>query len=347
MNALLAAAMVSVRILSHDGATRAELRSAGVTVRLEATGESALSAADAPVDLWKGRAGHWTIRVEGGPREREYDGALLVRAEKGRLAFTLSESLEEYVGAVVASETFPGTPRAALEAQAIVARSYALASPPRHDGATFCDLAHCQVLRGDGVGASHLAASRAAALATAGRVLRLPGGKIAEAPFHASCGGHTADPVEVFGGDDSGAAAVDDPGCPLSAWSARLPLAIFERATRDLFLRGARLPATVSAEELALVRGAGGSVVRVVEPGGAAASGDAFARALDAAMGFGAVRSARFEMTISGAEVRLAGAGLGHGVGLCQAGAARRAHQGSGTEAILRHYFPRATVAQN
>ena len=346
MNALLAAALVSVRILSHDAATRAELRSVGVTTALEAAGASALRAGGAPVDLWKGRAGHWTIRVEGGA-PRDYDGALLVRAEEGRLVFTLSESLEDYVGAVVASETTPGTPRAALEAQAIVARSYALASPQRHEGAMFCDLAHCQVLRGDGVSASHLAASRAAALATAGRVLRLASGKIAAAPFHASCGGHTADPVEVFGGDDTGAAAVDDPGCPLSAWSARVPRATFERATRDLFLRGARLPATLSVQQLELVRGAGGSVVRVVEPGGAAASGDAFSRALDAAMGFGAVRSARFEMTISGEGIRLDGAGLGHGAGLCQAGAALRARQGSGTETILRHYFPRATVAQN
>jgi SpoIID/LytB domain protein len=37
------------------------------------------------------------------------------------------------------------------------------------------------------------------------------------------------------------------------------------------------------------------------------------------------------------------GAGLGHGVGLCQTGAARLAAAGETARAILHHYFPRAT----
>ena len=41
---------------------------------------------------------------------------------------------------------------------------------------------------------------------------------------------------------------------------------------------------------------------------------------------------------------RLRGAGWGHGVGLCQIGAAMMAHQGFAWREILAHYFPGAQI---
>ncbi len=43
---------------------------------------------------------------------------------------------------------------------------------------------------------------------------------------------------------------------------------------------------------------------------------------------------------------RLRGAGWGHGVGLCQIGAAMMAHKGYGWETILEHYFPGANLTK-
>ncbi|MDE6310679.1 MAG: SpoIID/LytB domain-containing protein [Muribaculaceae bacterium] len=43
---------------------------------------------------------------------------------------------------------------------------------------------------------------------------------------------------------------------------------------------------------------------------------------------------------------RLHGAGWGHGVGLCQIGAAMMAHEGYGWQAILEHYFPGAKLTK-
>ena len=43
---------------------------------------------------------------------------------------------------------------------------------------------------------------------------------------------------------------------------------------------------------------------------------------------------------------KLRGAGWGHGVGLCQIGAAMMALRGFPMEAILRHYFPGTTLRQ-
>ena len=81
-----------------------------------------------------------------------------------------------------------------------------------------------------------------------------------------------------------------------------------------------------------------------VSSGGSVVGGEAFARALDRSLGHGQVRSARFEVQRSAGSLRLVGSGTGHGVGLCQAGAARRAAEGQGYAQILRHYFPRARI---
>src|SRR6266852_2460751 len=59
----------------------------------------------------------------------------------------LSMQLETAVGSVVQAESAPGTPLEALEAQAVVTRSYFAAGRGRHHNFDFCDLTHCQFLR--------------------------------------------------------------------------------------------------------------------------------------------------------------------------------------------------------
>lgn len=274
----------------------------------------------------------WRVRGDG--IRRTYEGAVELRARGGALALWIDQPLEAYVADVVAAESEPGTPAAALEALAIVARSYAVSARGRHEGAALCDLAHCQVTAGRGS-----APARAAARATSGLVLVLADGGVAQPPFHASCGGHTADPGEAFGGADrTGAAAVADPGCA-APWEAALPRAAADAAVAEA-LGG---PAQLSS--LRFAHGAGGFVVSAVDPrSGRRTSGEAFARALDRAAGWGTVRSPRFTL-VPGDPVRLRGSGHGHGVGLCQEGAARRAASGADVRAILAHYFPRARIA--
>lgn len=279
-------------------------------------------------------AGRWHVRGHG--LDRRYEAALSLEARDGELSVVATLALETYVAAVTASETEADIPFEALRAQAITARSYVLASGKRHDEARACDLAHCQVLRGEG-SARHLRRARDAARSTEGVVLRLPDGAIALAPFHASCGGHTAEPVAVFGAPDrTGAAAVPD-RCPASPWRAVVPRALVTAAASEV------LGGPAQAEDLLLDRDSSGAVVRVVDrASGRAARGDAFFRALGARAGWGRVRSARFSMTLGGAQALLEGQGHGHGVGLCQAGAAWLARQGWSAEQLLAHYFPRA-----
>jgi len=282
--------------------------------------------------------GTWHIRVPA-PAERIVTGEIGIFAGDGRLRLLARLPLEDYVGWTVASETEPGIHPEALKAQAVVARSYALASGRRHADVDLCDLAHCQLLRG-GLATSHLEAGQRAAEATRGEVLNLSSGRIAEAVFHASCGGHTADPREVFGGDGTGATAVPDDGCPGRPWRARMPRAMFESVVRD------RLGTTAPPEALEWRRGQGGYVVQV-GLGERVLGGEAFARALDGRMGHRTIRSARMTAKSTAQGILLEGSGVGHGVGLCQAGASRRAAAGENHRDILRHYFTAVAVSLN
>ena len=105
--------------------------------------------------------------------------------------------LEEYLRGVVPFEMSPSWPLEALKAQAVAARTYAMAAQPpegrpRHgDVADVCTTDHCQVWS-----AQAYPASDAAVLSTAGQYLKF-GARIATAYYFGHCGGHTNTPAEA------------------------------------------------------------------------------------------------------------------------------------------------------
>jgi hypothetical protein len=103
---------------------------------------------------------------------------------------------EEYIKGVVPYEMSPSWPQAALEAQAIAARSYAAANLGKHvaDGADVCSSVHCQVWR-----PTRYATTDRAVDATRG-VAATYNGSIIYAFFHSHCDGHTRSSAEVWGG---------------------------------------------------------------------------------------------------------------------------------------------------
>jgi stage II sporulation protein D len=117
-----------------------------------------------------------------------------------------------------------------------------------------------------------------------------------------------------------------------------MPRATFESVVRD------RLGTAAPPEALEWLRGQGGYVVQV-GLGERVLGGEAFARALDGRMGHRTIRSARMTAKTTAQGILLEGSGVGHGVGLCQAGAARRAAAGLNYKQILRLYFPTTDVA--
>ena len=120
----------------------------------------------------------------------------------------------------------PSWPAAGLQAQAIVARTYALDAMA--DGRPLCSTQQCQVYLGE---QAEYGAMNQAVNATRGQVL-FHGASLAEAVYSASAGGVTATPEEGFG-----MTGIDypylkpvtyAPGDP-QAWELRLPLADFAR----------------------------------------------------------------------------------------------------------------------
>jgi stage II sporulation protein D len=245
--------------------------------------------------------------------------------------------LEDYVAAVVPPE-IGRAPAAALEAQAVAARSYALARAERHlqDGADLCDGTHCQVFRG-------LAAvtedSCRAASATAGLVLA-QGGRVIAAPFHAVCGGRTARPRDVWDDEEiPDLASVSDDAClsaPGAAWSFTIPRAAVTALADSLGFPSARFLEVYGHDASGRV-----SMVRFAAPGGASrvARGFDFRRAATEIWGWASVRSTDFTVEETRPAYLLSGRGTGHGAGMCQAGAIVRARRGESRDAILALYY--------
>ena len=117
--------------------------------------------------------------------------------------------MEEYLRGVVPHEMPPSWPIEALKAQAVAARTFAMAtlSPlgkPRHaPDADICTTDHCQVWSPD-----TSPNADAAVMSTAGRHLKY-GDRIATAYFFGHCGGRTKSLAQVWGGNAPWCQAVD------------------------------------------------------------------------------------------------------------------------------------------
>jgi stage II sporulation protein D len=262
--------------------------------------------------------------------------------------------LEDYVRDVVVGELSVGAADgavapAAYEAQAIVARTYALAGRRRHaaDGFDLCSTTHCQVFVRHQWRRSRWAAAVDTAVArTRGQYLESAGRPI-EAVFHAHCGGHTSAAVDVW--RSPGASylqGVDDPYCVREqgdTWTSTLDLETIRAALnqRPRTEVGGRLDGVQ-----VLRRDAGGRVLELVLTGSRApvVTGEDFRLAIIAAAGARSLRSARFEVERVGAQVRFTGRGSGHGVGLCQIGMIGRLRAGQSPAQILLAYYPGATI---
>jgi stage II sporulation protein D len=265
----------------------------------------------------------------------------ILRLSKGTIE---TVPLEDYVAAVIPAE-IGNAPLAALEAQAVAARSFALARWARHedDDADLCDGTHCQVFRGLDVATP---ASRRAADATRGIVL-LQNGRIVGAPFHASCGGHTARPTDVWDDEEMpDITPVADDAClggPGASWTWRMPRSDVALLGRSFGIPDARWLEVFGRNDDGRV-----SMVRFAAPGGRSMTirGFDFRRVANRLFGVQSVRSTAFELAETKSDYVLAGHGSGHGAGLCQVGAIARARRGETWEQILRVYYQGTSVGR-
>ncbi len=151
--------------------------------------------------------GNCSIGVEGAPARR-FTGEFVITRANDSLRVVWKGEIEELTAAIVSAESPPNATAAMLEAQAVVARSWLVASKRRHGDIAFCDTTHCQHFKE--------ASERGikAARATKGLVLSWQGRPFAPA-YSASCGGRTKTASEIGWRDDNRYPyfAVDCPVC--------------------------------------------------------------------------------------------------------------------------------------
>lgn len=158
---------------------------------------------------------------------RAYRGQLSVDVVNGRLRAINVLPLEQYLYGVVPAEMPSAWLPAALESQAVAARSYALAS--RRAGAPFDVSAGGQTYLGVSV---ETPAATQAVDVTAGEVL-LYNGNVADTLFSSSTGGRTQSAADAFGPPGRPyLVSVDDPYDSISPYHSWGPVAVTGKTLR-------------------------------------------------------------------------------------------------------------------
>ncbi|MEO8840011.1 MAG: SpoIID/LytB domain-containing protein [Kofleriaceae bacterium] len=303
-------------------------------------------------------------QLETGSEDRRYWGAVYVTLDHdGSLVAANAVSEDKLLAGVVPAEMYPDAPAAALEAQAIAARTELLQKIGRRsltDPFLLCSTQQCQVYAGAG---KEDPRTTRAIEKTRGIVLLRDGGGMVDVRYSASCGGHTEDNDAIWGGepDPSLRGRRDDPKAQMTrvtdgnldefldhdddAWCAK-PKAAKNKFRWTEKFSADDLTARVSVEypEIGHIkaltpkqRGTSGRIQTLSIIGDKATvevTGDLHIRRL-----LGGLKSTLFEVRREGAQFVFRGAGFGHGVGMCQLGAIGMAEAGKPRDAILAHYY--------
>lgn len=303
----------------------------------------------APAELFAG--GSLRLRDTASGEERSAAGLWHLRARDVASGFDVVLALpsERYVEAVLSAESGASDPPESLRAMAVVARTYALngthyVAAAGHLPAELCDSTQCQALR---LGAVN-AAVRDAMWATAGETLWF-GQRRAEVFYSQDCGGTTESAGAVWPALRGARYLTThpDPYCvrhDAARWHAEIPLSAIAQIARS---EGWNVPQRIVAVRVS-ERSAAHRAQRLLFSGADGTHGSVAASALrfgiGRRLGWNRVRSDWYDVVVRGDELVFDGRGFGHGVGLCQVGAAEMAREGKSAREILGFYFPGTTL---
>lgn len=289
-------------------------------------------------------------------------------------------NLQQYLAGVVPGEVPAYFPNEALKAMAVVARTYSMAHLGRHQGYDVCSDVHCQVYQG----LSGEAYSTSKAVNdTQGLRLSFEDKPI-DALFFAVCGGMGAEPRQVWPkakglpyleakqdivslsdnpldltNETNLRSFIDHPPPAFCSSSGRFRWrqSWNKQELREILSQGLkaslgdRFQGLESLKSLKIVKRAPSGRVNTLEIRSPKHTylieGDAI-RWLwsEGRIGTSGLQSTLFYIDDSPGRVTVVGGGWGHGLGLCQEGAAGRAKSGEGYKAILEHYYPKAKLIE-
>ncbi len=260
------------------------------------------------IEIWKGSDGYFLINVI---------------------------DLEEYVKGVVTSEIGIHWPEEALKAQAVLARTYAVAHIIRNRTKNFYDVTSSvfhQIYKGD-EGTQEV---QKAVKETKGQILTYLGEPIM-AFYHACSVGKTEDPKEVFGKDYPYLKPVIVPSTPspYSIWEKKIPFEMLERALSMEKISEVSIlsyTSTGRVKEIEFSDGGNKKVIKATE----------LRKLLNwSALPSTMIKSVRIEEN----SVVFEGNGFGHGVGMCQWCAFQMAQEGKNYKEILKYFYPETEIS--
>jgi stage II sporulation protein D len=299
-----------------------------------------------------------TVRFNG----KRWRGELAISATDSGLMVVNRVRMDDYLRGVVPLEIGTSSPSdaAAVEAQAVTARSYAVTHLGTRRSFDMTATVQDQVYGGADVETN---VGDLAVAATEGLVL-LYAGSVVNAPYHANCGGVTAEPQDSW-------RTSSEPF--LQRVSDQIPGTnryYCDQAPRFRWTRtftGDELRQAIGRYVSALPGGAGGvGAVTNVAVTTVTAAGRVATLTVDTDRGRYSMRGneIRSALRSPGGELlystyfsvdavagrggvqslTLHGGGNGHGVGMCQSGAIGRARAGQDFRTILRTYYPGTSV---
>ncbi|MCL2231584.1 MAG: SpoIID/LytB domain-containing protein [Treponema sp.] len=308
---------------------------------------------------------------------RTYRGKLEFRPGYTGITVVSIVTMGDYLYGVVPAEIPPQWPMEALYAQAIIARSYAMAyrGTFAYRGFDIWNDARSQTYMGVGIENPN---TNAAVDATRGLILVGESGRVLAAYYSANHGGHSEDSL-VMWGYETYMRAVQDRHLPpryyplppdtLFRWIRDAPATYsnvpwfhfpntyrWERWIRPEEIRRRLILDSRVAQDPGEIqrivsrgRGISGRIVELEVQG---SEGSVFVRGNPIWFTMGGLRSSLFTIRsklYADGSVRyfvFQGAGYGHGIGLDQHAAAAMAAGGMSAGEILRHFYPRAALRQ-
>ena len=282
---------------------------------------------------------------------KQYDTIKLLHADTGEIE---ELPLDTYLLGVVSAEMPANFEQEALSAQALVARTYTIYSivhsGGKHGEADICDDSTCcqawiskedRMARWDEAERElNWRKIENAVNTTAGKIITY-NGEVIDAFFHSNSGGATEAPVNVWGGTNypylqSVETAGED---AYSQYSSEMILTKEELKNKILAKHSDFIIDYSQSDCIQILEYTESGRVKTIKIGNLNLSGVEVRTLLG-------LRSANFEVSIEGENIKFAVKGYGHGVGMSQTGADSMAKQGNNYEEIVKHFYTGVEITE-
>lgn len=266
-------------------------------------------------------------------------------------------SLEEYVTGVVASEMPAEFEIDALKAQAVAARTYALAHVTEFGGilcknakgANLCDTVHCQVYTSKEEriklwakdGEKYWDKIKTAVDDTQGEVLTYNNSLVMEPYYFATSSGKTENSEDVFSNSIPYLRSVDSPGEEETKNFKSIKIFGYNELSQIINnnYNGAKVTSSSIEKQITIIDRTEAGSVKNIKIGSITMTGSKFRTMLG-------LKSSNFKISFNLKSVEIDCTGYGHGVGMSQWGADAMAKAGNNYKQILNHYYQGTIISK-